>query len=161
MPTVAISKDGHDAYAMKYLPILFSDQLLYKMIPDIALCMFSYLSMITVGMFLFRLPVIYLLMSLPVALLYSILHGFLILSDVRKPKLDWNNEMQIVKRNTRMMLTMAFSLINMGLVALLAFVCKLKTITLMIALTVIYLIIICILYRYIKDKDVKLADGFE
>ena len=31
----------------------------------------------------------------------------------------------------------------------------------MIALTVIYLIIICFLYRYIKDKDVKLADGFE
>ena len=161
MPTVAISKDGHDAYAMKYLPIPFSDQLLYKMIPDIALCLFSYLSMIAVGMILFRLPVIYLLMSLPVALLYSILHGFLILSDVRKPKLDWNNEMQIVKRNTRTMLTMAFSLINMGLVALLAFVCKLKTITLMIALTVIYLIIVCILYRYIKDKDVRLADGFE
>jgi ABC-2 type transport system permease protein len=161
MSTVAVSKDGHDAYAMKYLPIPFSDQLIYKMIPDVALCLFSYISVIVVAMILFKLPLMYFVMSLPVSILYCILHGFLILTDVRKPKLDWTNEMQIIKRNTRTMFTLAFTLINMGLVAILAFLFKMKMSVLAIALSVIYLIAVIVLYRYIRTKDIRLADGFE
>ena len=69
--------------------------------------------------------------------------------------------MQIVKRNTRPLFTMAFTLINMGLVALMAFLFKLDMKTLTIVLTIIYLIITVILYRYIRAKDIRLADGFE
>ncbi len=158
---VAISKDGHDAYAMKYLPISFYKQLIYKMIPDIGMCFFSYLGVIITGLILFRLPVIYALYSLPVALLYSILHGFLILSDVRRPKLDWTNELQIVKKNLRMVFGMVFSLLNMGLVAALAFVTELNMPTITLVLSLIYLLLDLVLYRYIKNKDLKLADGFE
>ena len=161
MSTVAISKDGRDAYVMKYLPVPFADQLICKMIPDIVLCLFSYFTVVLVGGFLYKLPMIYLLTSLPVALSYSILHGFLILTDVRKPKLDWTNEMQIVKRNMRMMYSMGFSLINMGLVALLAFVLNLDMPIMMLVLSLFYLLCDYLLYKYIKDKDIRLADGFE
>ena len=161
MSTVAISKDGRDAYVMKYLPVPFADQLICKMIPDIVLCLFSYFTVVLVGGFLYKLPMIYLLTSLPVALSYSILHGFLILTDVRKPKLDWTNEMQIVKRNMRMMYSMGFSLINMGLVALLAFVLNLDMPIMMLVLSLFYLLCDYLLYKYIKVKDIRLADGFE
>ena len=158
---VAISKDGHDAYAMKYLPIPFRRQLLCKMIPDILMSLFSYLSVVLLGMILFKVPVKYLLMSFPVAVCYSVLHSFLILSDVRKPKLNWTNEIQIVKRNLRMMLGMAFSLLNMGLVAVLTFLLKLDAVKLMIGLTLLYAIADYLLYRYIQKKDIALAKDYE
>ena len=159
--TVAVSKDGHDAYAMKYLPVAFHKQLIYKMIPDILMCLFSYLNVVLCSTILFQVPLIYIVLSLPVAVLYSILHGFLILSDVRRPKLEWTNEMQIVKKNLRMMLGMAFSLINMGLVAVLTFVVNVNTVTMTLTLSVLYLVLDLLLYRYIRNKDVSLADGFE
>ncbi len=159
--TVAISKDGNDAYMMKYLPISFADQIIYKMIPDIVLCLFSYFTVILIGLILYRFPMIYLLMSFPVAVSYCVLHGFLILSDVHKPKLDWTSEMQIVKRNMRMIYSMGFSLVNMGLVALLAFLFRLDMFKITIALSLFYLLCDYLLYRYIRDKDIKLAEGFE
>ncbi|MBQ5804474.1 MAG: hypothetical protein IIW22_01710, partial [Erysipelotrichaceae bacterium] len=159
--TLAISKDGHDAYAMKYLPVAFHKQLIYKMIPDVVMCLFSYLNVALLSMILFRLPPVYVLMSLPVAVLYCILHGFLILSDVRKPKLDWTNEMQIVKKNFRTMFSLAFSLLNMGIVALLAFLSGVRMIAMTAILTVLYGLIDYLLYRYIRNKDISLADGFE
>ena len=161
IPMVAISKDGHDAYAMKYLPIPFRRQLLCKMIPDILMCLFSYLSVALLGMILFKVPVKYLLMSFPVAVLYSVLHSFLILSDVRKPKLSWTNEIQIVKRNLRTMLGLAFAFLNMGLIAVLTFLLKVDEWKLMIGLILLYGAADCLLYRYIRKKDIALADGFE
>lgn len=159
--TVAVSKDGHDAYAMKYLPVPFHKQLICKMIPDIAMCLFSYLVVGLMAMILFRLPLRYLLLSLPVAVLYSILHGFLILSDVRKPKLEWTNEMQIVKKNLRMILSMAFSLLNMGLVAAIAFIFQVGLYPMIALLIALYLITDLLLYRYICRKGITLAEGFE
>ncbi|MBQ6125881.1 MAG: hypothetical protein IJI77_02520 [Erysipelotrichaceae bacterium] len=159
--TLAVSKDGHDAYAMKYLPVAFHKQLIYKMIPDVVMCLFSYLNVALLSMILFRLPPVYVLMSLPVSVLYCILHGFLILSDVRRPKLDWTNEMQIVKKNFRTMFSLAFSLLNMGIVALLAFLFGVRMIAMTVILTVFYGLIDYLLYRYIRSKDISLADGFE
>ncbi|MBR3264397.1 MAG: hypothetical protein IKI61_00360, partial [Erysipelotrichaceae bacterium] len=77
------------------------------------------------------------------------------------PKLDWTNELQIVKKNLRMVFGMVFSLLNMGLVAALAFVTELNMPTITLVLSLIYLLLDVMLYRYIKNKDLKLADGFE
>ncbi len=159
--TIAVSKDGHDAYAMKYLPVAFHRQLICKMIPDIAVCLLSYAVVAVMAMILFRVPFIHVLLSIPVAVLYSILHGFLILSDVRRPKLDWTSEIQIVKKNMRMMFTMAYSLLNMGLVAVLAFILNMDLYVMCAILSVLYLALDVLLYRYIERKDIALADGFE
>lgn len=159
--TVAISKDGHDAYAMKYLPVELYRQLIYKMIPDIVMCLLAYLSVVLLLMLLFKVPFRYVAMSVPVSVLYSVLHGFLILSDVRKPKLEWTNEMQIVKKNLRTMLGMAFSLLNMGIVVVLAFLLDVSAVLMTLILSFLYLVLDLLLYRYIRAKDIRLADGFE
>ena len=159
--TVAISKDGHDAYAMKYLPVELYRQLIYKMIPDIVMCLLAYLSVVLLLMLLFKVPFRYVAMSVPVSVLYSVLHGFLILSDVRKPKLQWTNEMQIVKKNLRTMLGMAFSLLNMGIVVVLAFLLDVSAVLMTLILSFLYLVLDLLLYRYIRAKDIRLADGFE
>ena len=161
IPMVAVSKDGHDAYAMKYLPVPFYLQLLCKMIPDILLCLFSYLSVAVLGGILFKVPARFFLMSFPVVFFYSILHGFLILSDVRRPKLNWTNEIQITKRNLRTMLGMAFCLLNMGIVAVLAFLLNVDVLVMLVGLSVLYGVADVLLYRYIQKKDIALADNFE
>lgn len=159
--TVAVSKDGHDAYAMKYLPVPFYKQLIYKMIPDVVMCLFSYLCVVLLLVILFRVPLIYVLMSFPVAVLYCILHGFLILSDVRRPKLNWTNELQIVKKNLRTMLSLAFSLLNMGVIAVMAFLIDFNTVTMTLILSLLYGLIDVLLFYYIRNRDFALADGFE
>ena len=125
------------------------------------MCLFSYLCTVLFLAILFRVPLVHILMSLPVSVLYCILHGFLILSDVRKPKLDWTNEMQIVKKNLRMMLGLAFSFLNMGLIAVLTFLLNVSAGTMTLILTIFYGIIDVLLYCYIRKKDIRLADGFE
>ena len=157
---VAVSKDGEDAYFMKYIPVPFYKQIIYKMIPDVLVCLFSCLIVVGLSTILFRLPINYVLMSLPVLILYCVLHGFLILSDVKKPKLKWTNEAQIVKRNLRTMLGLIFALINMGIIALLAFVLKTSALITMIIMVVLYLTLVILLYIYIKNKDIELAEGF-
>lgn len=157
---VAISKDGHDAYAMKYLPAPFYKQVIYKMIPDILVCLFCYVVVAMLAHILFKLPINYILMSLPVMLLFSILHGFLILTDLRKPKLDWLNEIHITKRNIRTLFGTVFSFVNMGIVAALSFLLKVDALLITLIMTIVYLILVILLYNYIKTKDIRLADGF-
>ena len=99
-------------------------------------------------------------MSIPIMFLYSILHAFLILSDVRKPKLEWINETQVTKRNLRTMLGFLLSLVNMSIVALLVFVLKTNALLTTSILTSLYLIIDIYLYIYIKKKDIVLAENF-
>ena len=157
---VAISKDGHDAYFMKYIPVPFYKQIIYKMTPDFLVNIFCYLVIAIMSYILFKLPIRFILMSIPVMFLYSILHAFLILSDVRKPKLEWINETQVTKRNLRTMLGFLLSLVNMSIVALLVFVLKTNALLTTSILTSLYLIIDIYLYIYIKKKDIVLAENF-
>jgi len=66
-----------------------------------------------------------------------------------------------VKKNFRTMFSLAFSLLNMGIVALLAFLFGVRMIAMTAILTVLYGLIDYLLYRYIRSKDISLADGFE
>lgn len=157
---VAVSKDGHDAYAMKYLPAPFYKQVIYKMLPDILVCLFCYVVISMLAHILFKLPINYILMSLPVMFLFSILHGFLILTDLRKPKLDWLNEIHITKRNLRTLFGIVFSFVNMGIVAALSFLLKIDALVIMLIMTNVYVVLVVLLYNYVKNRDIRLADGF-
>ncbi len=159
--SVAVSKDGHDAYAMKYLPVSFCRQLICKMMPDILMCLFAYVSGTVLLTILFKIPAGYVLLSVPVVFLYCILHGFLILTDVRKPRLDWSSEMQVTKNNLRTVFSMGLAFLNMGLVAVLAFLLELSAPLMAAILSVLYLTAVILLYSHVRKKDIALADGFE
>ena len=158
---VAISKDGSDAYMMKYIPVAFYKQIIYKMIPDVLMNLTTYLVSMIAAIILFKLPINYVLLSIPIALSYSIAHGFLILSDVRRPKLYWTNEIQVCKNNLRMIVGFVFSLISMALVAILGILLHLDKVLITLILSLLYIFVDLMLYRYIKDKNISLADGFE
>ena len=154
---VAISKDGHDACAMKYLPIPFYRQLLYKMVPDILLCLCGYLTSALLLTFIIGLPLRIVFMALPVSVSYSILHGFLILLDAARPKLSWNHELEVCKNNLLMLGTVVFALSAMALIAVCVFLLKMNALLQAVVLTLFCLLLIIAAYRYIRNKDGKLA----
>ena len=60
-----------------------------------------------------------------------------------------------------MFLSMAFSLLNMGLVAVIAFIFQVGLYPMIVLLIALYLITDLLLYRYICRKGIALAEGFE
>ena len=161
IPLLAISKDRHDAYFMKYIPVPYYRQLIYKTIPDLAASMFTYVVNFLFMAFLFRIPLSYLTIIFPLYIGYSILRCFLILFDSAKPKLTWTSEIQIAKNNLRTLWGMAYSTLNMAIFALLCFLLKLSPLLTTVLMSLVYLCLIAFLYSYIKKKDIALADGFE
>lgn len=158
---VAVSKDGHDAYAMKYIPMAFSDQLYVKTAVDVFLCLFICLVTMILSAWIFKVPVIYLLMILPEVILYSLAHGVLIILDARHPKLGWSAEIEIAKNNLMMMAVLAFTLIHMALVALMAFLLNTNAVSIVLLICAFDLLVCILGYGYIRKEDLKLADNIE
>ena len=157
--TVAISKDGKDAAFMKYIPVPFSNQIIYKMIPDIVLVLINYILVIIMGRLLINLPLKFILLSALVIIPFSFVHGALIIVDIRKPKLTWTNEMQVVKNNLRMFYSLVLDFIFMGLLALLGFYFKLDMILIALIMSLVFCFLSIVFIILIYKKDIKLASN--
>lgn len=154
---VAISKDGSDASFMKYIPVPFYKQVIYKMVPDILINLTSFILISITAVILLAFPIKYILISLFVVLPYCICHGALIIFDLVKPKLNWLNEMQVVKNNFRFIYSIAFALLNIGLIVVLHFLLHLEKVMLTISLSAIYSFVGIFALYFIYKKDIKLA----
>ncbi|MCR4633607.1 MAG: hypothetical protein K5648_05725 [Erysipelotrichaceae bacterium] len=158
---VAVSKDGRDACVMKYIPMSFSDQLYTKAAVDVSLCLLNFLITMILSAAIFKVPVIYVLMILPEALLYSLSHGWLIILDARHPKLGWSAEIEIAKNNLMMMAVFAFTLVHMALIALMAFLLNMNAVTIVVLISFFDLLVCISGYAYIRKEDLKLAENIE
>ena len=156
---VAISKDGNDASFMKYVPVPFANQIIYKIIPDIIMTSISYVVTMALLFFLFKIPVKYIIYSLIVFIPYALCHASLILFDIHKPKLNWTNELQVVKNNFKMFYAVGASLLAIGLTALLCFYFKLEMIMITLILSMVFLLVSIIFLFIIYKKDIKLANN--
>ena len=158
---LAVSKDRHDAYLMKTFPIPFYKQLLYKASVDMALCFFSCMASAVLIVIFVKLPLSFLIAAIPVLALFSILHGFMIILDVRDPKLTWTNEIEVAKRNMKMMLSLVYTFTGMAIIAILGFLFHANIVVLTITMSTLCFILCRVSYRYMKRKDLSLADSFE
>ncbi len=158
---VAVSKDGKDAYMMKYIPMAFYEQLIVKAAVDVFLCLTAFLVSLVLAVFLMKLPLRMALLALPFGVLNSLAHGLLVLVDVRHPKLNWTSEMQVAKNNLMMIFSFAFSLFHGALIAVLAFVIGAKPLFMISGMCLLDLLICVLGYWYLYKKDLKLADHFE
>ena len=154
---LAISKDGKDAAFMKIIPVDFSSQLFYKVIPDILVELFIYLFITALALFMLKIPMVNFIYSLFVIIPYLFIHASLILFDLRKPRLNWTSEMELVKHNFRTMISLALGALFMAIVAVLGFYFKLEIFILTIIVFAIEIIAIILLYIYISKKDIELG----
>ncbi len=157
LPALAISKDGKDAAFMRSIPVPFYKQILYKCVPDVQLTLLAALIIQLIAVLLFQVPLWMAALVMLIMIPYSTAHSAIILFDLRAPKLNWSNEVEIVKRNFRTMIPVGFAMGNIALIAAAFFALKLDFIPLCFILFALYTLLSGLFYLYIRKKDFALA----
>ena len=155
----AISRKGKNAFFIKYIPIPLYKQFLYLNIPQVILN--SFVSLIILGVAKFLIPkisIIYLIIMFIMSLLLNIINSFLMLIvDLRKPNLAWDNETDAIKQNKNKLYQYVLTII---IILILIYLQKiLEKINLNLSIIIILFILIFILFiinKIIKNKINKL-----
>lgn len=147
-PTV-ISRDGQNAIFMKYIPISYYKQLIYKGIPNI---FFGTITSIIVIAFIYILAkpsLVFLLTVFIINLILLILQTLLMeLVDLRKPKLEWTTEYAVVKQNLNLLWPVVLNLLEIGIILIISILLNFTN----YLLTAIILIVIHIIITYFVNK---------
>lgn len=155
----AISRKGKNAFFIKYIPISLYKQFLYLNLPQIILNIF--ISLIILGAAKYLVPeisIIYLIIIFIMGLILNIINSFLMLiADLRKPNLEWDNETDAIKQNKNKLYQYVLTIIIILL--LIYFSSIFEKINLNLAIIIILFILIFILFlmnKIIKNKINKL-----
>ena len=156
----AISRDGINAVFMKYIPVSYYKQLIYKAIPSVV---FGTITSIIVLIFVWviaKTSIIFILTAFIINLVLLILQTLLMeLVDLRKPKLEWTTEYAVVKQNMNLMWPAILGVVNIGIIIALTILFSwLPYWGYSILLFTITIIILLILQKYIKRNQVKLFE---
>lgn len=104
----AISRDGNNAMFVKYIPVDLYKQFLYKMMPNFIINIIPIVFVIFMSIFIFKASIIYIICLTILALLTNLIQSLLMLIvDLKRPKLNWNNEYAVVKQNMNMIFEFA------------------------------------------------------
>ena len=115
----AISRDGANAYFIKYVPISLYKQFLYKIIPAIIFNIIPILIVLILFLILQPSAIIYAVPILIIAMLINIFQNYLyFIIDLKRPKLNWNTEYAVVKQNMNMLYEFVISFAIMGLLVI-------------------------------------------
>lgn len=156
----AISRDGQNAIFMKYIPVQYYKQLLYKGIPNVV---FGTVTSLIVLIFIFVLikpSLVFLLTAGILNLVLLILQTLLMeLVDLRKPKLEWSTEYAVVKQNMNLLWPFVLNLLEIGIIFIvsipLSFINYLVT---AVILVVLHIVIAYFVNRYIYNNQDRLFD---
>lgn len=147
-PTV-ISRDGQNAIFMKYIPISYYKQLIYKGIPNIFFGTITSTIVIAFIYILAKPSLLFLLTVFIIHLILLILQTLLMeLVDLRKPKLEWTTEYAVVKQNLNLLWPVVLNLLEIGIIFIISILLNFTN----YLLTAIILIVIHIIITYFVNK---------
>lgn len=147
-PTV-ISRDGQNAIFMKYIPISYYKQLIYKGIPNIFFGTIPSTIVIAFIYILAKPSLLFLLTVFIINLILLILQTLLMeLVDLRKPKLEWTTEYAVVKQNLNLLWPVVLNLLEIGIILIISILLNFTN----YLLTAIILIVIHIIITYFVNK---------
>ncbi len=145
----AISRDGQNAIFMKYIPISYYKQLIYKGIPNI---FFGTITSIMVMAYIYILAkpsILFLATIFVINLILLILQTLLMeLVDLRKPKLEWTTEYAVVKQNLNLFWPVVLNLLEIGIIFIISILLSFTN----YLLTAIILIVLHIIITYFVNK---------
>lgn len=149
----AISRKGENAFFIKYIPVSLYKQFLHMNLPQIFLNIF--ISLIILGTTKYLIPeisIIYLIIIFIMGLILNIINSFLMLVvDLRRPNLEWDNETNAIKENKNKLYQYVLSII-IGLI-LIYFKNIFENINLNLA--IIFILIILIIISFLINKIIK------
>ena len=153
--TSAISRDGKNAFVMKYIPIEYEVQIIAKILPTVAINMI-YVVILIVAFIILKTPVIIAIFALILAvvgIIFSALTATLL--DINRPKLDWDNEYAAVTKNISTLINLGINLICVAFVYIPMELGLGATSTFLIILTV-YVCLVSLIILYIKKNSQKM-----
>lgn len=156
----AISRDGINAVFMKYIPVSYYKQIIYKGIPSIV---FGTITSIIVLIFVWVIAkpsIIFILTAFIINLVLLILQTLLMeLVDLRKPKLEWTTEYAVVKQNMNLLWPFVLNLLEIGIIFIISIPLNFTNyfVTAIIILA-IHIIITYLVNRYIYKNQNRLFD---
>ena len=155
----AISRKGKNAFFIKYIPISLYKQFLYLNVPQVILNIFVSIIVLVAAKYLVpQINLFYLLIMFIMGIILNIINSFLMLVvDLRKPNLEWDNETDAIKQNKNKLYQYVLTIVVV--LILIYFSNILATINLNLAIFIILFILILILFiinKIIKNKINKL-----
>ena len=156
----AISRDGKHAYINKYIPVkpmtIINAKVFWGIIFGIVPCV-----LITIlGMVIGLMDIVDVILIMVPLFLYVVFTNYIgIIIDLKRPKLDWENETVAVKQNMNSMIFMlidvVFTIAICALGAILLFI-NIPSFVASIILSLIFLVLCVIIYKLMDNKDIEI-----
>lgn len=152
----SISREGNNSNFMKYIPISYEKQCLYKIMPGILLNIVPIFYTIIILKLAIDINIITILDIIVLTMLINIINNYImIIIDLKNPKLEWISEYAVVKQNLNMLFQIIIILFEIGIFILsLRFFSTSQEIT--IFFSIMILILIFAIKKYISKKNIKL-----
>lgn len=157
----AISRDGQNAVFMKYIPVSLMKQVDYKVMPNIIMTTIMSVITIIIVEYLFRLPIIYLLLITIAGIIMGVLQSYIsIIVDLKKPKLEWSSEYAVVKQNMNLIWPVILGLLNITVIIILSVILGkfVNSYILTIIIAIVYLLLTIVVRDYIQKNVSKLFE---
>lgn len=150
----AISREGKQAIVMKYLPISYYKQFIYKGIPQIFINMISIIVILSlVFICIPSINVLTKIIMFILAILLNIINSYsMLIVDLIRPKLEWDTEYEVFKQNNNKIFQYAFSVIIILLLMYFNNIFKDVEINTALMITSLILLILIILILFIVKK---------
>lgn len=156
----AISRDGINAVFMKYIPVSYYKQIIYKGIPSIVFGTITSIIVLIIVWVIAKPSIIFILIAFIINLVLLILQTLLMeLVDLRKPKLEWTTEYAVVKQNMNLLWPFVLNLLEIGIIFIISIPLNFTNyfVTAIIILA-IHIIITYLVNRYIYKNQNRLFD---
>lgn len=155
----SISRDGKNTGFMKYIPISYFRQILYKGLPQIFINSISVI--IIIGILYCAFPsigIVNVLLVFISSMILNVLNSYsMIIVDLLNPKLEWDSEYEILKQNNNRYFQYAFTVIVILILVYLNKVLEGINLNLAIIITsIVFLFILIIELILIKIRENKL-----
>ena len=155
----SISRDGKNASFMKYIPISYFRQILYKGLPQIFINSISVIIIVGILYYAFHsIGIVNVLLVFISSMILNVLNSYsMIIVDLLNPKLQWDSEYEILKQNNNRYFQYAFTVIVILILVYLNKVLEGINLNLAIIITsIVFLFILIIELIIIKIRENKL-----
>lgn len=157
----AISREGKNAFFMKYIPVSYYRQFLYKNILQIILnIIVSLVVLISIYLYIPNIKLINIMLLLILSIFINLINSYLMLViDLKKPYLTWNSQYSVIKRNDNKSFQYALTIIMILIYMYISNICKELDVTLTLVLeNIIFIGIFITIDRIVKRKINNLFD---
>ena len=150
----AVSRDGKNAYILKYLPIDLYKQFIFKSIPQILVnTIISIFVLLILHYEISEISSGYVFLIFVISFLLNCINSFiLVLMDIRNPKINWDSQYELLKNNNNKMLQYVLLILNILFLNYIKKVLRGVELNIAILIFIIVLVIIIILLNFIVYK---------